>query len=173
MTGPREYWPLPPRVAWPWPPTLVWRWRYELAAVAFGGYLARRAAQTPTYLLYLLPIAVALGIALAIPATRAILRQRWWCVLTQHRLRTGLARGWVHDRRGRLPALLWTRSTLDGECVLLWCPAGITAHHLIGAADVLQGACWARDLQIEPVGGYRHLVAVHVIRTARAGAPAP
>jgi hypothetical protein len=142
----------------------VWRWRYELGAAAVLGVLAWRSARDPA--LWLVAWVV-LMVAVAVPPVRRVLVAQFWVVVVQHRIRSGFARAWVHDRRGRLPALLWTRRTRLGERIVLWCPAGVTVRHLDDAAEVLQGACWAAGLTVEPSGRYRHLAIVDVVRRDR------
>jgi hypothetical protein len=159
--GPREYWPVPPPVATPWPQTFLWRWRYEIGGAGLLGVLGWRSASSPALLLV---AGVVLVIALAVPPVRRILVAQFWVVVVQHRLRSGFARAWVHDRRGRLPALLWTRRTRHGQRIVVWCPAGVTVRNLEDAAEVLQGACWASGLTVEPGGRYRHLAIVEVVR---------
>jgi len=161
---PREFWPTPPRVAKPWPTTVLWRWRYELivAVVLFLiGNLGTRS------LGWMWTLGVLMLLVLTVCAMRRVRRSaaaRIWCVATQHRLRTGLARAWVHDRRGRLPAVVWTSLTAHGEQILLWCPAGVTGQQVDDAAEVIRSACLAADVEVRAHLRYPQLVFVHVVR---------
>jgi hypothetical protein len=105
------------------------------------------------------------AVGLVRPLRRAFIR-RCLCVVSQHRLRTGLAHAWVHNRRGRLPAILWTRPTPDGEAVLIWCPAGVSERQVRAATDVLCAACWAQSVWVSADPVRSHLVTVHVVRRA-------
>ncbi|GAA3385430.1 hypothetical protein [Cryptosporangium minutisporangium] len=161
---PPQYGPLPGPVKRPLPTTVLWRWRREL--VTFLAISLAAAILIPTYGLAatLLPTGVALVLVVAIgPLRRAVVR-RLLCVATEHRVRTGLAQGWVHNRHGRLPAVVRTRRTSYGQAVLLWCPAGICERHVRAASDVLRSACWARQVHVTADERRRHLVTVHVVR---------
>lgn len=163
---PPEYGPIPPRVARPWPTTVLWRWRYEIGislVISLAGWALGRtigavwtAAAT---------VVVATSVAAFGPLRNAVER-RFLCVVMPHRVRAGLAQAWVHNRRGRLPTILWTRATRYGEAVLLWCPAGICERHVRAAADVLRAACWARHIQVTSDPRRRQLITVHIVHRA-------
>lgn len=159
-----EFGPLPPNVASPFPTTVLWRWRYELAAVVLlgaGGWVAVSTLGAAA------SAAACAGIALVVvmtgPIRRRVRRRLCWLV-TPHRVRLGLAQAWVHNRRGRLPVLLRTRMTDEGEAVLLWCPAGVSVEHVAASADVLCSACWAREVRVSVDPRRGQLVTVHVVR---------
>jgi hypothetical protein len=60
--------------------------------------------------------------------------------------------------------VLYTKPTDFGEPVLLWCRAGITAHDLVAAQDIIQAACWARDVRVVTNERHGHIVVLEVIR---------
>ena len=82
----------------PNPVVVAWRWRYELCTAATVALLAARVGPLWT-------IASALAVAAAF-AVLSPLQSRFWCIVTQHRLRTGLKQAWVFSRSGRLPMVL-------------------------------------------------------------------
>lgn len=169
MTGPRQpgadltlaLTPFPP----PNPFVVAWRWRYELLAVASTAELVRHLG-----LLWTVYTGLALVVAVgAVGPARRRAVQRFWCVVTPHRVRTGCKHAWIHSRTGRIPAVLWTRAVLEGEQVLLWCRAGTTVGDLAAAGPVLTAACWAHDVRVEQHPTRAHLARVTVLR--RQGQP--
>ncbi len=147
---------------------LAWQWRYELA-IAFGipsvataiGLTFGAAALIAT-----VATAAALFTAAAIwPPARKRVKARAWCVITEHRVRTGCANAWVQSRNGRLPIVVRTKPTEYGERVTVWCRAGITADDLAAARDIIATACWAREVRVIPSPQLRHIVTLDVIRT--------
>lgn len=148
----------------PNPLGLAWRWRYEaallvglpLAVVMSIGAVGANWA--------MLIITVVTTVLVGWPPARRRLIARAWCVVIQHRIRAGCAQTWIHNRRGRLPAVLWCAPKSYGEQVLLWCPAGITAADFVAARHVLASACYASALEVAAHPKYPHLVTVGVIR---------
>jgi hypothetical protein len=98
------------------------------------------------------------------PAARHRLAARTWCILTPHRLRAGCAQARIHTRRGRLPAILWCAPKVYGEQILIWCPAGVSAHDFLAARQVLATACYASKIEVATHSRYRHIVTLSVIR---------
>jgi hypothetical protein len=144
----------------PGPLLLGWRWRWELgvlAVVATVVYLVE-----PALLLATTGVVIALGAA--VPALRRLGRQRFWCVATQHRLRTGLHESDVRSWSGRAPAIVWTSAAADGERVLLACPAGVDVARIDAARGELAAACWAVDVDVRPHLRYANLAVVEVVR---------
>jgi hypothetical protein len=146
---------------------LAWQWRYELS-VTIGLPAAATAAGLalgPAWLIALTAAgAVLLTAAAAWPPSRKRLKARAWCVVTEHRVRTGCAHAWVQSRNGRLPIVIRTRPTESGEQVTLWCRAGITADDLTAARDIIATACWARGVRVTPNARRPHVVTLDVIR---------
>jgi hypothetical protein len=134
---------------------VAWRWRYEAAAVAAAGVLDARVGALWTVLT---------GLALAATAALPFGRRRVWCVVTPHRVRTGLKHGWVHSRTGRLPMVLWTRPVPAGEELLLLLRPGISPGDMAAAAGLLATACWARAVQVESDPARPQLVRLTVVR---------
>lgn len=168
---PPQYSPLPDRVRRPWPTTVLWRWRYEVLLSLGISMCGWYGCRTLGILQTLLGVAVAAALVVAIPSLRRAVAEPVLCMVTAHRVRTGLAQAWVHNRNGRLPAIVWTRSTPSGEAVSLWCPAGVCERHVEAAAEVLRSACWARHITVTANPRHRHLVTVHVLRRAVTLAP--
>ena len=148
----------------PNPLVVGWRWRYELSATATLALLTVRVGALWT-------VAGALATAAAF-AVVPPLRWRFWCVVTQHRVRTGLTQAWVFSRAGRIPMVLWTRPVHEGEQLLLLLRPGLTAADLSAAAPVLAAACWARDVVVVPHPTRAALVRLVVVRYDVAAYPA-
>ncbi|MFI6516699.1 hypothetical protein ACIBF1_14155 [Spirillospora sp. NPDC050679] len=145
----------------PMPWTVVWRWRYELllAGVVGGVVTATVAGYWGVAL-----AAVVLPFLALRPRVRAWTLGACWVVVTQHRVRTACAQSGVHNLRGRLPALMWTRRTPFGERVLLWCPAGVSVHDFAAVREEFAAACWAAEVRVEADRGHRQLVRLEVVR---------
>lgn len=143
---------------------IMWRWRHEIATVALlllGGLAASEVIGLwPT-----------VGAAIAVAATvalhrgsRRLVSARFWCVVTEHRLRRALVEAWCHTRRGRIPWIVWCAPASYGERVLLWCPAGVTVDDLIGVRGLFADACYAVDVVVARHDRWRHLAVVAVVR---------
>lgn len=144
----------------PGPLLVLWRWRWEVIVVAA---IAGLAYAVP--LQVLLPVVtVAVGVCAVVPVLRRLLRDRFWCVATQHRLRAGLRESDVRSWSGRMPAIVWTSAWDDGERLLLACPAGVDVARIAGARGELAAACWALDVMVSPHHRYSNLVVVDVVR---------
>ena len=101
------------------------------------------------------------------------LRWRFWCVVTQHRVRTGLTQAWVFSRAGRIPMVLWTRPVARGRAAAAPAPPGhLTVADLAAAAPVLAAACWAREVVVVPHPTRAALVRLVVVRYDVAAYPA-
>src|SRR6266568_4047420 len=154
------------RRARPWPTTVLWRWRYELGGLvlvplgvlAFAREFGVPAAASAAFV-------VVCSVAVE-PALRRAVAARVWCIVTPHRLRVGCVEARIHSRRGRLPYVLLTRRTAEGERVRLWCPAGTSAEDFQSARALLRAACWAEDIRVTAHPRRSHLVTVEVIRTS-------
>jgi len=157
-------------VAKPNPLVLAWRWRYEL-----GGAVAITAvALVATAVIGWWTIAAAAGLAIAIaviPESRRIAVARAWCVITQHRVRTGCAQAWIHSRTGRLPFIVLTTCEPFGERVRVWCRAGVSVADFDAARHLLASACWAQDVIVTSSAKHSQLVTLDVIRRSPRGRP--
>ena len=151
------------RPAQPNPLVVAWRWRYELCAGATLALLTVRVGALWTVL------AAAAGAAAAV---LPVVRWRLWCIVSQHRVRTGLIQAWVFSRSGRIPMVLWTRPVHEGEQLLLLLRPGLTAAALEAAAPVLAAACWAREVVVVPHPTRAALVRLVVVRYDVAAYPA-
>jgi hypothetical protein len=148
----------------PGPFLVLWRWRWELGLVATAVALVWYAPPE-----MLLPaIAVAVAVCAAVPPLRRLARARFWCIVTQHRLRAGLRESDVRSWSGRMPAIVWTSGRHHGEAVLLACPAGVDAARIAAARGELAAACWAVDVAVSPHPTHTNLAVVEVVRR---GAP--
>jgi hypothetical protein len=152
------------RVARPNPLVVAWRWRYELCTAATLALLAVR-----TGALWTVAATLAAGTAFAVLPP---LRWRIWCIVTAHRVRTGLKEAWVYSRSGRLPMVLWTRPVHEGEQLLILLRAGMSAADVATAARVLAATCWAREVRVEPHPTRAALVRLVVVRYDVAAYPA-
>lgn len=152
----------------PNPLVLVWRWRYELlllVAVPLGiAALARTLGAWEAAVI----VALAVVVGVAWPAARRALIVRFWCIVTPHRVRAACAQARLHNRRGRLPAVLRTSATPEGERVVLWCPAGTTPQDVASLREVLATACLATEVVVSPHPRQAHLVTLAVVRRAPA-----
>jgi len=143
-------------------PLLIWRWRYELASlltIVVAVIMLVRWAGAEWAIISTSAMAGAFG-----PPWPEWLVARLWCIVTPHRLRSGLTQARIHTRRGRLPVIVRTTPTPRGERVRIWCPAGVSAEDLRSARATLRAACWAADVQIARDERRSQLVIVDVIR---------
>ena len=152
----------------PGPFLLLWRWRWELGLVAAAVTLGQVVRPE-----LLLPVAgVVVALCSAVPPLRHLVRDRFWCVATQHRLRAGFRESDVRSWSGRMPAVVWTSARPYGERVLLACPAGVDAVRIATVDGELAAACWAVDVVVRPHPTHTNLVTVDVVRRAvDTGAP--
>jgi hypothetical protein len=158
-------------VAKPNPLLLAWRWRYELGG-AVAVTVVALVATAAISLGLTIAAAAALAIAIAaIPESRRIATARAWCVITQHRIRTGCAQAWIHSRTGRLPFIVLTTCEPFGERVRVWCRAGVSAADFEAARHLLASACWAQDVLVTSSQKYSQLVTLDVIRRSPRGLP--
>ena len=157
------------KVRRPGPAELAWNWRRELGIFAMLGVTCGLIASA----FGLLGLFVATGAGLAVSAAALLLlpsARQWciasaWCLITPHRVRAGCVNAWIQTRSGRLPFILATTPTADGEQVRLWLRAGLTAADLHAARDVLAAACWATEVRVVRSPSRAHLVTLEVIRT--------
>lgn len=149
----------------PNPLVVLWRWRWELllpAALLTGTVRSIHIFGWPWTAATSLSVVVGV---LCRAELRRWIRSRFWCVVTQHRLRTGFAEAWIQSRRGRLPMILWTFATPHGERIMVWCRAGTTMEDLLAERAVLLKACWGvHEMTITPHHRYPHVVYVDADR---------
>jgi len=164
VSGPAEIGRAFVRLPRPNPLLVAWRWRYELVTAATLVLLTVRVGALWTVLGGLV-----VGAAFAVFRP---LRWRFWCIVSQHRVRTGFAQAWLHARAGRLPMILWTRPVREGEQLLVLLRPGLSAADLTAAAPVLAAACWAREVRVEPHPTRAALARLVVVRYDVAAYPA-
>jgi hypothetical protein len=140
-----------------------WRWRWEIGVVMV-------AALCVVVLLRVLGPYWTIGTFSALAGVvkvspRRWLRQRAWCVITAHRVRTGCAQACIRSASGKLPLVLITVSRPCGQRVLLWCRAGTCADDFAIARGMLAAACWASEVRVFQDDRRVQLVALDVIRS--------
>lgn len=154
------------RVARPSLLTVGWRWRYELLlSVAVPGAVWLLVHNIGALLAYVV-IAGFLALVVASSSLRRLVTACAWCVITPHRVRTGMAQAWIHSRDGRMPFALCTRRKPFGERIYLWCRAGTSAEDFVWARHLIAAACWAREVRVLRSERFVHLVVLEVIRRA-------
>jgi hypothetical protein len=152
------------RVARPTVLTVAWRWRYEalLAVVTILGtcLLAEAVGWLGTCII----TAAGAGLVILLKPLRAQAVALAWCVVTPHRVRTGMAQAWVHSRNGKIPVVLRTSRRRYGERVHVWCRAGTSAEDFIWANHLIAAACWAREVQVSRSQRFPHIVVLDIVR---------
>ena len=144
----------------PGPFLVLWRWRWELALVGAVTVLVHFVVPE-----VLLPVAgVVIALCAVVPVLRRLVRDRFWCIATQHRLRAGLRESDVRSWSGRMPAIVWSSAIADGERVLLACPAGVDAARIAAGGGELAAACWAIDIDVHLHSRYANLAVVEIVR---------
>jgi hypothetical protein len=143
-------------------PIHIWRWRYELILATGLGIVATIVLRSLGLAWGIVVLSGLLGVCS--PPWPRWLRCWGWHVITPHRVRVGLTRARVHNRRGWHPLVIRITCEDFGERVLLWCPAGTSAEQIYSARSVLRAACWAGDVQVSCDPLRTHVVTVDVIR---------
>jgi hypothetical protein len=148
-------------------PSLVvigWRWRWEIGVVvgaALGVVVLLRVLGPEWTIGTCSGLA---GVVAVSPPCRGWLRQRAWCVITAHRVRTGCAQACIRSASGKLPVVLATVSRPYGQRVVLWCRAGTCADDFAIARDMLAAACWASEVRVFKDDRRAQLVVLDVVR---------
>ncbi len=163
----------PLRAARPWPTTLLWRGRYEvllLVGAASGVALLVRVVggRTATAMV----VAIVAG-GVSVPAVRRVSTLVWWHVVTPHLFRRCCAELGFWDRKGRLPAVLRTRTSRAGQELLLFCQASVSLKDLVRASDELTTGMWAQDVVVRRHRRHGQIVVVTVVRDDRLAAGPP
>ena len=152
------------RVAKPNLVTVGWRWRYELllaVAAPMAVWLLGTALGATFAALAIAGLIALVGLSHSL---RKLLVARAWCIITPHRVRTGMAQAWIHSRDGKMPFVLRTSPEPFGERVRLWCRAGTSAEDFVWARHLIAAACWAREVQVLRNERFVHIVVLDVIR---------
>lgn len=174
LSGHRRVPGLPPLLTRRARPNLILvacRWRIELTvfAIVTGGLIAGiRVFGTPAVLAGLAGVATAAAFASAWPRARQLGAAAAWSVITPHRVRTCFAQCWLYNSSGKIPAVLRATATPTGECVRVWCRAGISFRDIEAVGAELAATCWAANVVVTRSDRFAHLVYIDVIRrTAR------
>ena len=145
---------------------IAWRWRWELILLAgcltAGIWLHTQADLDGTQTLVLL--AYPLIVLLAVGPSRRFLRNRFWCVVTRHRVRACLTEMRTLNYSGNIPFIAFCRSTKVGESVWLWMRPGLSELDLKERAENFASACWARDARIERARWNAALIRIDIDR---------
>jgi hypothetical protein len=143
-------------------PVYIWRWRYEIIVAAGLAVVGTVVLRTLGLTLGTLVVSAMLGILS--PPWPGWLTALAWHVITPHRVRAGLGRARIHNRKGWHPLVVRVTCEEFGERVVLWCPAGTTAEDVYCARAILRDACWATDVRVTCDVLRSHVVTVDVIR---------
>jgi len=159
-------------------PVVAYRWRYEIGIVTavLAGLAGAWWAGPGPSLAGLAAVIATAEIAACIPEVRQFAAARAWCIITPHRVRACFAQAWVHNRAGKIPAVLRTTAQPFGERVLLWCRAGVSVDDIDSVCDLLAAACWAMEVVASRSSDRAQLVYLDVIRNPQreaAAAPEP
>jgi hypothetical protein len=143
----------------------AWRWRTEMLALAGAlaawWWLARLMSGAVWGGLACGGILVA---ALAVPRSRRFLADRFWCLVTRHRLQRCFWELRLHTHAGHLPLIVWTRGTRVGERVLVLSRAGMCAADFEDAAPEFAAACGAREARVTASPRWSQLVTIDIVR---------
>ena len=156
-----------PRSARPLPTTALWRWRYEVVVTSgvSGGVagLVQSVGANST-----VAVVAATGAAmLSAPCVRRMSVRVWWHVVTPHLFRRCCSDLGFRDSRGRLPAVLRTRTTRRGQRLTVWCSAGVSIKDFRHARDEFALALWAQAVEVRRHPRFGQLAVVTVVRDDR------
>jgi S-DNA-T family DNA segregation ATPase FtsK/SpoIIIE len=157
-----------------WVGRVAWWWRFEAAAV-LGFLLARDGFAS--YLGLDAGTLVAFGVAVGLmvwPRSRQWLVGRAWCSIVRRRLVACLRETRATTRRGEVPTVVRSRSTVVGERITLWCRLGQSAEQIGQRIDAFRAAAYCREVRVARDSRRAQLVHVDVIRrdTLRGHLPA-
>jgi hypothetical protein len=142
----------------------IWRWRSEFTTAVVTGLAAYELIHLIGIILVATLLAV-IGAGLGfVPHPRRFITRRFWCLVTRHRIQRLCWEARLHTRSGRLPLILWIRSTEVGERVFVWCRAGISSEDFEAHTDDIRAACYARDARVARNKQHSQLVTIDVIR---------
>jgi hypothetical protein len=149
ITRPNQSWPVKLLLT-------IWRWRWELILFAAIFYIVRHHGagivdffdnQLPIWLTVVLTVLVGWWLIVDNPVRR-FLRNRFWCVVTRHRVRACLTEMRTLNYSGNLPFILGCFATKTGQVVWLWMRPGLSIEDLDNKSETLASACWARKATI-------------------------
>jgi hypothetical protein len=155
------------RPSTPLPTVALWRWRYEVVVTSgvTGGVTGLVQAVGLSRAVAVL--ATAGAAAASLPAARRVSVMAWWHVVTPHLFRRCCSDLGLRDSRGRLPAVVRTRSTRRGQQLTVRSSPAVTLRELRRERDELAVALWAHEVEVRRHRRLEHLVVVSVIRDDR------
>lgn len=146
----------------------VYRWRYEVALVGVLGALVALGRET-SWLVPAAPVLIGAVVLAASARARDVVRDRFWAVVAQHRLRTAFHELGLTTSTGRAPAIVWTAPREEGLRVHLVCPAGIEVGEVNEVREALAAACYASGVHVERDRRYANVVVLVVVTRVPAG----
>jgi hypothetical protein len=142
----------------------IWRWRTEFTTAVATGSGVYGLIHLISFV-WALTVLTLTGILLvAVPQSRRFFTGRVWCLVARHRLQRLCWEARLHTRSGRLPLVLWIRSTEVGERAFIWCRAGISSEDFTAHTEEIRAACYARDARVTRNTQHSQLVTIDVIR---------
>jgi hypothetical protein len=142
----------------------AWRWRAEMTSLASLLAAVFWLDSQVTIVWAAVVLAAAHAAIFGEPHSRRFVVRRFWCVLDRHRFHRLCWETRLHTRSGRLPWVLWTRSTNVGERLHVWCLAGISAEDFEKHNGELAAACYARAARVARNTRWSHIVTIDIIR---------
>jgi hypothetical protein len=155
------------RPAKAWLTTLVWRCRYEL--VMAGGATAamiRLVDAVGPHRTVAITLVAVLGGG-SVPRVRQASGLVWWHVVTPHLFRHACGDLGIVNSRGRVPALLRTRTRHEAQYLTVWCWASASVIDLHKARDELATGMHAQAVSVHRHRRYGQIAVVTVIRDDR------
>ncbi|WP_344210502.1 hypothetical protein [Kribbella sancticallisti] len=144
----------------------MWRWRWEITVtittLVVLHHLITDTGWSP--IASVLAMATPVGVALTIGPTRRFLRNRFWCVITRHRVRACLTEMRTLNYSGNLPFIIGCFSTKTGESVWLWMRPGLSHTDLENRSETISSACWARHAVISRSARNAALIRIDIER---------
>jgi hypothetical protein len=135
-----------------WPVLRVlWWWSAELLVGAVTLLVPSVTARLTHPWVALLELAATAGAGAGIGPVRRRLAAWSWCLAVRHRLRLCFAeflRAVTRSNMGRLPLILWAKSTPAGARVWVWLRPGLDLADLDGKTGRIAVACWASEARV-------------------------
>jgi hypothetical protein len=150
-----------------WPTTVVWRFRYEILGFATLGALMismvdRLGVAPASAILFL-----CLSGGASIPPVRRVVVLAFWHVAVPHRIRSVCVTFGVLTAKGRVPAILRTRTRATGHDVTIWCRVGTSWADFPDLRRHLADACWADDVEVRPHRWRRRHLPLMILHISR------
>lgn len=143
----------------------LWHWRWEFVVTIAAYAVHTRLVQAGlTHLVAVLVMATFAVALVAFRPSRRFLRNRFWCVVTRHRLRVCLRELRTLNHSGNAALILAARGTKEGEVVWLWMRPGLSVESIENRLEAIAAACWARDARVTRSHRLAALLRVDVLR---------